>query len=219
MFDFYNFLIGPMALGALVIFFGGSLYKIIKMVYLVKKRESFIFTYMSWKYGLRSILHWIIPFFTVNMRKHPVMTVVSFIFHICVLVTTLFLLSHIVIIDEFFGVKWMNLSDNTADIMIIIVISCCIFFLIRRLVCHEVRFVTTASDYFLLILITMVFITGFIAYHQWFYYRFFHICHILSGEILLIVFPYTRLNHMLFAIFSRFYTGSEFGGVKHAKDW
>ena len=204
---------------SLAVFLLGSLYKIIRMFLLIKKKEPFIFAYMNLKYSVRSILHWILPFAASNMRKHPVTTVISFIFHICVLTTPILLLSHIVLIEEYFNLHWPNLPDNMTNIMTIFVIGCCVFFLLRRLTHREVRLISTPSDYLLLILVAMPFITGYIAYHQWFYYPFFHILHIVSGEIFLIVLPFTRLNHMLFALLSRSYTGSEFGGVKHAKDW
>ena len=63
------------------------------------------------------------------------------------------------------------------------------------------------------------FITGFLAYHQWFGYQFFATLHMLAGEIMLVAIPFTRLSHMIFAPFTRAYMGSEFGGVRHARDW
>ena len=63
------------------------------------------------------------------------------------------------------------------------------------------------------------FVTGFVAYHQWINYPLFLNLHILSGEIMLAAIPFTRLSHMIFAPFTRAYMGSEFGAVRHAKDW
>ena len=45
------------------------------------------------------------------------------------------------------------------------------------------------------------------------------ILHILSGELWLAAIPFTRLSHMVLAPLSRAYIGSEFGAVRHAKDW
>ena len=45
------------------------------------------------------------------------------------------------------------------------------------------------------------------------------ILHILSGEVLLVAIPFTRLSHMLFAPLTRSYMGSEFGNVRNARDW
>ena len=92
----YDFVSGPLVWVAFILFIGGSLYRIISMLRLVNAKEKWIFSYMSWNYSFRSIFHWLTPFATVNMRKHPVMTVVTFIFHLCLLITPLFLLGHMV---------------------------------------------------------------------------------------------------------------------------
>jgi len=219
MHDLYIFITGPLAWAAFILFIGGSLYRFLAMLILVNKKEKFIFSYMSLRYGLRSILHWITPFATENMRRHPVMTIVTFLFHICLIVTPIFLLSHVILWDESWDLSWWSLPDVVADIMTIIVIASCIFFLIRRIVSSEVQFVTSASDYIILAIVAAPFVTGFFAYHQWFAYKFFMILHILTGEIMLVAIPFTRLSHMIYSPFTRAYMGSEFGGVRHAKDW
>jgi len=219
MHDLYNFVTGPLAWAAFIIFIAGSLYRLINMLYLVNKKEKFIYTYMSFKYSFRSIFHWIIPFATVNWKRHPVLTVVTFAFHICLIITPVFLLSHAILWDESWNIRLWTLPDGVADIMTLIVVGSCIFFLVRRLVSPEVQFVTTVSDYAILAIVAAPFITGFIAYHQWINYQFFMILHIISGEIMLVAIPFTRLSHMLFSPFTRAYMGSEFGGVRNAKDW
>ena len=45
------------------------------------------------------------------------------------------------------------------------------------------------------------------------------ILHVVAGEIMLAAIPFTRLSHVVFAVFTRAYMGSEFGGVRHARDW
>jgi len=172
---------------AFIVFTLGSLYRLIDMFMLVNKKEKFILSYMSWRYGLRSILHWIIPFGSEGWRSHPAMTIVTFAFHICLIIIPVFL--------------------------------SCIFFLIRRLTSPEVKFVTSVSDYVILAIVAAPFITGFLAYHQWVEYQLIAILHILSGEIMLMAIPFTRLSHMLFSPLTRAYMGSEFGGIKNAKDW
>jgi hypothetical protein len=74
-------------------------------------------------------------------------------------------------------------------------------------------------DYILLIIVMLPFLTGFLAYHQFFLYKWVMIAHILSGELMLIVIPFSRFSHMLTAPLTRAYTGSEFGNVRHARDW
>jgi nitrate reductase gamma subunit len=83
----------------------------------------------------------------------------------------------------------------------------------------EVRFVTTPSDYALLAVAVFPFATGFLAHRQWLPYETILVLHILSGEVMLVVIPFSRLRHMFFFPFTRAYMGSEFGAVRHSRDW
>jgi nitrate reductase gamma subunit len=219
MHSLYNFVSGPLVWLACIIFIGGSLYRLISLIVLVHKKEKFIYSYMSWKYSLRSIIRWSTPFATENMRRHPVLTIVAYVFHICLILTPIFLLAHVTLVDESWNLSWWSLPEGLAVIMTLIVIAACVFFLIRRLINAEVQYVTSASDYILLAIVAAPFITGLLVYYQWFGYQSLLILHILSGEIMLVAIPFTRLSHMLFAPLTRAYMGSEFGGVRHAKDW
>jgi nitrate reductase gamma subunit len=217
--EIYNFVSGPLAWLAFILFFGGCLYRLIRLFMLVKEKEPFIFTYMSWKYSLRSIFHWIIPFGTVNWRRHPVLTVVTFVFHVGLVISPIFLLAHVILLDEALNLSWWALPDAWADILTVVVIIGCLFFLVRRLTQPEVKFVTSASDFVILAVVAAPFITGFIAYHQWIDYPVMMVLHVVAGEVLLVAIPFTRLSHMLFSPFTRAYMGSEFGKVRHARDW
>ncbi len=219
MHSLYNFVSGPLVWLAFIVFIGGCLYRLITLMVLVHKKEKFIYSYMSWKYGLRSIVRWSTPFATENMRRHPAMTIVAYVFHICLILTPIFLLAHVTLVDESWDLSWWTLPDALAVIMTLMVIGACVFFLVRRLVNPEVQYVTSASDYILLAIVAAPFITGFLVYYQWFAYQTLLILHIVSGEIMLVAIPFTRLSHMLFAPLTRAYMGSEFGGVRHAKDW
>ncbi len=219
MHDLYNFVSGPLAWLAFILFIGGCLYRLISLLILVHRKEKFIYSYMSLKYSLRSIFRWSTPFATENMRRHPVLTIVAFAFHICLILTPLFLLAHVTLVEESWNLSWWTLPEGWAEMMTLIVIAACVFFLVRRLVNPEVKYVTSASDYILLAIVAAPFVTGILVYYQWFGYETLLILHILSGEIMLVAIPFTRLSHMLFAPLTRAYMGSEFGAIRHARDW
>ncbi|MDJ0817574.1 MAG: respiratory nitrate reductase subunit gamma [Desulfobacterales bacterium] len=219
MHSLYNFVSGPLAWTAFIVFIAGSLYRLAGLFLLINKKEPFIYSYFSLKYSLRSIFHWSIPFGTENMRRHPVLTIVAFMFHICLMLTPILLLAHVMLIEESWNLSWWSLPEGTATVMTIIVIAGCIFFLIRRLVSPEVQYVTSASDFVILAIVAAPFVTGLLAYYQWFNYQLMVILHILSGEIMLVAIPFTRLSHMFTAPLTRAYMGSEFGSVRHARDW
>jgi len=215
----YQLVSGPLVWVAFFVFIGGSIFKVFQMFLLINKKEKYIYTYMSLKYSLRSIIHWIIPFATVNWRRHPVLTIITFAFHTCLLITPTFLLAHAVLWKKAWNVRWWTLPESLADVMTLMVIIGCVLFLIRRLTIKEVRYLSSASDYVLLAIVATPFLTGFLAYHQVSNYRVMIILHIVSGIIMLMTIPFTRLIHMLFSVFTRAYMGSEFGNVRHAKDW
>jgi nitrate reductase gamma subunit len=216
--DLYEIVRGPLAWVALLVFFLGTLYRIVSMLFEARK-DKVVYPYMSLKYGLRSLMHWLITFGSVNMRKRPVMTVVTFVFHICLVLTPIFLLAHIVLVYESWKILWWSLPEWATDVMSVLVVLGCVFFLVRRIVSPEVQNVTFLSDYALLAVVTLPFLTGFLAYHQMGPYRPMLIFHILTGEILLVAIPFTRLSHMFFFFFTRAYMGSEFGNVRNARDW
>ena len=213
------FLKGPMVWIAFAVFIGGSIFRLISMGRLAKKKDAVIFNYVSIYYAMRSIFHWIVPFAGTNMRKHPVMTVVAFTFHIFLFVVPIFLSAHILMVAAAWNISWPWLPDKTADFMTMAVIGCCVFFLTRRIFRKDVRFLTSAPDIFVLAAVVLPFISGVWAYHQWAGYRSAMIIHMLSGEFLLMAIPFTKLSHMLFFPVTRGYMGSEFGAVRHARDW
>jgi nitrate reductase gamma subunit len=124
------------------------------------------------------------------------------------------------LVRESWNIRWWTLPERTADAMTLIVVFCIVFFLLRRFIAPEVRYVTSASDYIILGTVAAPFISGYLAFHQVFFdYRFMVNIHILSGEVMLMAIPFTRLSHMLFFWFTRAYTGSEFGAVRHSRDF
>ena len=214
----YDFVRGPLVWIAFIVFFGGLIYQFVRMAALAKK-DKVIYPYMSWKYSLRSLFHWVVPFASKNMRMRYETTIVTFAFHICLVFVPIFLAAHVVMFSAAWGPSWATFSATTADAMTIAVILAAIFFLVRRLMLPEVRYVTFPSDYVLLAVVMAPFVTGFMARMQWFNYETMVIIHMIAGCLMLIVIPFTRLSHMLFFPFTRSYMGSEFGFVRHAKDW
>ena len=214
----YEFVRGPLVWIAFIGFFAGVLYRIVSRGMLARKDKVVLPTY-SGKHGLRSVLHWVLPFGSRNMRMRPVFVMVSFAFHVCLLATPLFVMGHAVLWRESWGLSWWSLPAGVADIMTLVVIGGALFFGIRRWVAPEVRNVTTWSDPLILLLVVAPFLTGFIAHHQWLPYKPVLILHIVSGALWLLAIPFTRLAHMIWFVFTRAYMGSEFGSVRGARDW
>ena len=215
----YQFITGPLAWLTFMIFFGGMTYRVVSIVKLAREKDKVVFNHLDLNWSLNSIFRWLLPFGSRSMREKPVLTVVAFIFHLCLLITPVFLVAHNVIMKERWGVSFWTISENAADILTIILIACVVFYILRRIALPDVRLITTAYDYLLLAIVAAPFITGFLAYHQFSGYQFWVIVHVLSGEIMLIAIPFTKLSHMLLFFLTRAHIGSEMGQRRGAATW
>ncbi|MDD9305048.1 MAG: nitrate reductase [Desulfobacter sp.] len=216
---FIDFIMGPMVWISVMIFIVGLILKVVGIVRKVREKESYIFSYMTLYHSLRSIGAWLIPFFPRATRQQPVFYAVSYIFHLALFVVPLFLSAHIVLVEEAFNVSWPALNDGVADILTVVIVAALGFFAGRRILVPEVKFLTSVKDFFLIFMVLLPFLTGFLAYHQVAAYEWMMIVHILSGELMLIIIPFSRFSHMITAPLTRAYMGSEFGNVRHARDW
>lgn len=215
----YEFVTGPLAWAAWGIFLLGSAWRLFSMYKLAKAKDASSIAFMDLGFSLRSIFNWLIPFNALGWKKSPAMTVATFAFHACLIIAPIFLAAHVMLWDQFFGISYVSLPDNVADIMTLVVIGVCLYFAGRRIMQPEVRYITTGQDWLALAIVLLPFLTGFLAYHQAFNYDLMVILHVLAGEAMLVAIPFTRLSHMVFAVFTRAYMGSEFGAVRHARDW
>lgn len=215
----YDLLTGPVLWITFIIFLGGLAVRMVFLFRLSRKKDQVFYNHVSFSWGIKSILHWILPWASASMRSQPVFTLFVFFFHLTLLAVPLFLNAHNILWDEAFGLSLWSLPDVLADVMTMILIASVIFLLIRRIKRPEVRILTSAWDFTLLILTSAPFITGFFAYHQWGPYEILLILHILFAEILLILIPFSKLSHMILFFFTRAFIGFEMGGRRGARSW
>ncbi|MBU1001076.1 MAG: respiratory nitrate reductase subunit gamma [Proteobacteria bacterium] len=217
---FYNLVSGPLVWVAAAIFLGGSFWKVYSLLSGTKKKDGYVFEYWSWGDAIKSYIHWLLPFMSENSRQQPVMSVITFLAHLGIVLVPIFTMGHLVLLEEgILGWSWMALPGQVADIAAWIVIAGCCFFAYRRLVLPQVKFVTSCSDFVILVIVAAPFITGVMAYHGWGDNLLMTSLHMFSGEIMLAAIPFTKLSHMLTFWYTRGYTASEFGAVRKVCDW
>lgn len=214
----YNLVRGPFVWIAFLVFIGMSVYKV-RRLYLMAKNEKVVLPSIKIEAAGRSILHWIVPFGSRNWRLKWPVTITTFVFHIGLIFTPIFLLSHNILWYESWGVSWWSLPEKVADIMTLLVIVTSVIFFMRRIFAPEVRFVTSSNDLLILAISFFPFLTGFLAYHSLLLpYKAMVILHILFGEAMLIAIPFTRLAHMFYFFMTRAFMGSQAAGWG-GKDW
>jgi len=209
--ELYEFLTGPALWAAFTIFIVGLIVRIVYLFALSKEKDRVLHNHASLKWACRSILQWLIPFGGMGFRSEPVFATASFVFHLCLLAVPLFLLAHNMLWDETFGVSLPALPDFLADLLTMLFMVSAMILLARRIIRADVRLLSTAWDYYFLVLTSTPFITGFFAYHQIGPYKLTLNLHIIFAEVLLATVPFTRLGHIALFFFSRAFIGCEMG--------
>lgn len=221
----YNFLTGPFAWVSFSIFFIGIFVRCVRYMNGLDSRIDRVAYKTHASSGIReavrSNIYWLLPFGTRGWRTQPTMMVLFFVFHISLIFSTLFLKAHNMILKERWGITLVTIPDIVADYLTLAVIIAGVLLIIRRAVIPHVRMLTRPGDYVLIVLSILPFLTGYLAYHQMAGYPCFMLIHIFSGEVLLIIIPFTKLSHCFLFFFSRAQLGMDFGikrgGMKRKK--
>lgn len=211
----YDIITGPVLWLTFAVFFTGCLVKIILYIKGLDWQADRVAYTAHIGYGIkgaaRSIIFWLFPFGTRSWRVKPVFTLVFFLFHICLIFTPVFLLAHNIILKQRFGFSLPALPEPVSDIMTFAVMAAICFMILRRIALSEVRILTTFYDYLLLAITAAPFVTGFMAFHLVPDYNFWVMAHIISGEIMLITIPFTKLSHIVMFFMSRGQLGMDYG--------
>ena len=150
---------------------------------------------------------------------HSTMAVVTVTFHLLLIATPIFLGAHNTLIRDALGYSLPALPEALSDFLTFVVLACLGVFLFRRLFLRRVRAITSAYDHFVLAVTAAPFLTGFLCYHQWGPYMPLLTVHVITGELMLILIPFTRLGHALFFFLYRFLIDNEYSFGQGRRIW
>jgi nitrate reductase gamma subunit len=150
---------------------------------------------------------------------HPVMSRVSTLFHVLLFLCPLLLPAHNILAYQALGVSIFTLPETVIDWLTVALMAAFLFFLARRVVVARVRALTAPVDYLILALVAAPFVTAYLAYHQFFAYRTVLLVHMIVGEITIMAIPFTKLGHMPFLLFARFFVGGEYAWKPGNRRW
>ena len=145
---------------------------------------------------LKATLLWLFPFNKMNNRIGY--SILSIVFHVGLMVTPIFLSAHILLWKRGIGLSWWGLPGNLADTLTVITIAACIGLFIGRVANRHSRYISRFQDFTLLILLGLIFISGFIAGRPElnpFPYRAMMLVHVMCGNITFVLLPFTKLAH------------------------
>ncbi len=214
--DFYSFVEGPLLWIALLTFCFGTLLRIALFLVVSRRTDKILYEHFSWRYALATIGRWLLPL-NKDVAKNPIFTAAAYIFHICLIVVPVFYAGHITLWEESrLEWSWTSMPDRLADWMTLVLLAIAVFLLLRRIVSADIRLLSTFSDYFLLIVTALPFLSGYFLTHGTldqigFLGDHMMLIHMLTGELMLILIPFTKLSHFVLFFFSRAAAGIEFG--------
>jgi len=118
---------------------------------------------------------------------------------------------------DIIGFGWPSLPTPIVDAMAVVTIIALLAVLAHRMRDNVLSFLSTREDYIVWLVTIAPLITGYIAFHRiGMTAPTLLAIHILSVELLLVVFPFTKLMHTFTVVLSRWYGGaiSGYRGVK-----
>jgi nitrate reductase gamma subunit len=161
---------------------------------------------MPWGLVVRRSLQWFVP---VNRVFHnrPVYSVLSILFHIGLILVPLFLYAHVLLWERAIGIVWPTLPKMAADILTGLVIATAILLFIGRVANRSSSFLSRKQDYLWPLLLMIPFATGFVCTNLSVspsLYHIFMLIHILSGELIFVLIPFTKIAHCVLMPLSQF---------------
>jgi nitrate reductase gamma subunit len=196
---------GPLfAVAVLIMLLGLSRHVILQVTNLVLRKGRRLGN-VPWNKVVEDSITWALPVRHL-IPGTIVFSIVSFLFHIGVIIVPLFLADHIVLWKDFLGIALPAIGPGLADSLTLLTITCLLALLALRIFVRRLRTMSRWSDYILLAMVGLPFLTGFLASHPHFNpfpWKMIMLVHFLSADALLLVIPFSKLAHIVLFPFDR----------------
>jgi nitrate reductase gamma subunit len=160
---------------------------------------------LPWWKNLKELVAWSFPVTKISRAK-PVIGVVSFFFHVALIATPLLLAEHVVLWRRALGFGWPSLTRELADALTLIFMVAVLLLLGIRIFHRPSRALSGFWDYALLLILLLPFVSGYAAMHPEFLIfriKTMLLIHVLSGELVFVLIPFSKLSHLALFPFGR----------------
>lgn len=212
--EFLSWVRGPAFQIASIIFVAGVIIRFAEILTLGRKPNLAEAKGSEMISGLKAIV-------MRSMRKPPekaIFTeVAGYVFHLGWFVTFFLFAPHILMFKSISGIGWPSLPTPIIDGVTVVTIITLFIILAHRFHSEVLRYLTNSADILAWLVTILPLITGYIAFHRiGTTAPTLLALHILSVELLMVVFPFTKLMHAFTLFLSRWYNGaiSGYRGVK-----
>ena len=200
--EFLNWVRGPAFQIAIVIFVAGVIIRIVEILMLGRKKNIAEAKGSEMSSGIKTIFTRLVPDKS-TMQRSGFTIVAGYIFHIGLFITIFMFAPHI-LFKEITGLSWPSLPTPVVDAFAVITIITLFAVLVHRFRNAVLRYLTHTEDILVWVVTILPVITGYIAFHRiGTTAPMLLALHILSVELLLVVFPFTKLMHTFTLFFAR----------------
>jgi nitrate reductase gamma subunit len=161
--------------------------------------------------GLRTVLMRMFPD-RGTLQRSTFNVVAGYVFHIGIFITLFFFAPHILVFEETLGLSWPALPTQIIDATTVVTIIALLAVLVHRVGHRVMRFLSRFQDYLVWLVTFLPMVTGYFAFHRiGLAPQHLVAIHIASVELLMVVFPFTKLMHAFTFFIARYYNGAMAG--------
>ena len=209
--EFLSWVRGPAFEIATFIFVVGILVRILEILILGRKTNLAQARGSAIAGGSKTLFSQFIPY-AGTFRRSAFTVISGYLFHIGLFITIFLYAPHILLFESVFGISWPSLPTPVIDAITVATIITLFAILIYRLQHPVLRFISRFHDYLAWLVTILPLITGYLAFHRIGGTPTTLLAiHILSVELLMILFPFTRLIHTFTLFMARWYNGAMAG--------
>jgi nitrate reductase gamma subunit len=158
--------------------------------------------------GIKTIFNRFLPVHDMAKRA-PAVHYGGYAFHLGYFITVFLFVPHIQIFTELFGISWPGLPTPIIDAVCVVSLAALVFLLVNRISSPVRRLLSRWQEYLAWTLTVLPLLTGYMAFNELLVpYTWMLALHILSAELLIALFPFTRLIHGVTWVFARYIVGA-----------
>jgi nitrate reductase gamma subunit len=206
--EFLIWVRGPAFQVATIVFVVGVVVRVLEILLLGRKKNLAEARGSAMAGGLRTIFSRFWPD-RGTLQRSTFTVIAGYVFHIGLFITIFLSAPHILLIRDVVGIGWASLPTTIIDATTVVTIITLLAVLVYRLGNPVQRFLSGFQDYFVWLVTFLPMVTGYLAFHRiGMSPPMLLAVHILSVELLMVTFPFTKLMHAFTLFMARWYNGA-----------
>lgn len=163
---------------------------------------------VNWKEVRHQTIAWLFPIGRL-CRQRPFYSLLSFAFHVGLIITPLFLASHVLLWRSAVGFGWPAIPQGWANGLTWVAILTGVGLFLARVLDRATRKLSRPQDLLWPLLIAIPFITGYLASNAAIgprAYQELMLIHIYAGDLIMLMIPFTKIAHCVLTPLSQLVT-------------